>query len=63
MREFINQHLPSKDQKERLKAKLRQGGTLLILDEYRVEVNLHADELILKIPCLDENKASVAPTS
>lgn len=61
MREFINQHLPSKDQKERLKAKLRQGGTLLILDEYRVEVNLHTDELILKIPCLDENKASVAP--
>jgi len=60
MREFINQHLPSKDQKERLKAKLKQGGTLLILDEYRVEVNLNTDELILKIPCLDENKASVA---
>lgn len=61
MREFINKHLPSKDRREQLKESLRQGGTLLILDEYRVEVNLYTDELILKIPCLDENKASVAP--
>src|SRR6266516_2456866 len=61
MREFINKHLPSKDQKERLKARLKQGETLLILDEYSVEVNLRVDDLALKIPCLDENKASVAP--
>src|SRR5258708_682389 len=60
MREFINKHLPPKDQKEQLKAKLTHGGTLLILDEYRVEVNLRTNELVLKIPCLDENKASVA---
>jgi len=60
MREFINKHLPSKDQKERLKARLKQGETLLILDEYSVEVNLRVDDLALKIPCLDENKASVA---
>ena len=60
MREFINKHLPSKDRREQLKESLRQGGTLLILDEYRVEVDLRTDELILKIPCLDENRASVA---
>jgi ATP-dependent Lon protease len=59
MREFVNRHLPSKDQKEQLKAKLAHGGTLLILDEYRVEVNLRTNELVLKIPCLDENRASV----
>lgn len=59
MREFINKHLPSKDHKEQLKAKLTHGGTLLILDEYRVEVNLRTNELVLKIPCLDENKAEV----
>lgn len=59
MREFINKHLPSKDQKERLKARLQQKEALLILDEYSVEVNLRTNEYVLKIPCLDEHKASV----
>ena len=59
MQDFINKHLPSKDQKERLKAKLQQGESLLILDEYSVEVNLQTNDLILKIPCLDEKKAGV----
>jgi ATP-dependent Lon protease len=57
--EFINKHLPPKDQKERLKARLLQGETLLILDEYRVEVNLRTNDLILKIPCLDETHAGI----
>jgi ATP-dependent Lon protease len=59
MRDFVNKHLPSKDQKELLKSKLKNGGTLLILDTYTVEVNLRTDEYILKIPCLDENKATI----
>lgn len=59
MQDFINKHLPSKDQKERLKARLQQGESLLILDEYSVEVNLQTNDLILKIPCLDEKKAGV----
>ncbi len=59
MQDFINKHLPPKDQKERLKAKLQQGDSLLILDEYSVEVNLQTNDLILKIPCLDEKKAGV----
>lgn len=59
IRDFINNYLPAKDQKERLKARLQQGETLLILDEYHVEVNLRTNDLMLKIPCLDETYAGV----
>lgn len=59
MREFVNKHLPSKDQKEQLKARLKNGETLLILDSYAVEVNLRSDEYTLKIPCMDENRATI----
>lgn len=59
MRVFVNKHLPSKDQKELLKSRLKNGETLLILDSYSVEVNLRTDEYILKIPCLDENRATI----
>lgn len=59
MREFVNKHLPSKDQKEQLKARLKQGEALLILDSYTVEVNLRTNQFSLKIPCLDENRADV----
>lgn len=59
IQDFINRHLPARDQKERLKARLQQGETLLILDEFSVEVNLRTNDLNLKIPCLDENKAGI----
>jgi ATP-dependent Lon protease len=59
MSAFINDHLPSKDQKERIKARLQQGEALVILDEYSVEVDLRNNDLYLKIPCLDETKAGV----
>jgi ATP-dependent Lon protease len=59
MRQFMNKHLPSKDQKELLKSRLKNGETLLILDSYSVEVNLKLDEYTLKIPCLDEHKATI----
>ncbi len=59
IREFLNKHLPSKDQKQRLKARLQQGEPLLVLDEYDVEVNLRTNDLMLKIPCLDETQAGI----
>lgn len=59
MRDFINKHLPSKDQKGQLQARLKNGETLLILDTYSVDVNLRSDEYILKIPCLDDNRAAI----
>jgi len=59
MREFVNKHLPSKDRKEQLKSQLKNGQTLLTLDTYTVEVDLRSDEYTLKIPCLDENSATI----
>lgn len=59
IRDFLNQHLPAKDQKERLKSHLQQGEPLLILDEFSVEVNLRTNDLMLKIPCLDETRAGI----
>ncbi|GHO75233.1 hypothetical protein KSD_30040 [Ktedonobacter sp. SOSP1-85] len=59
MRDFINKHLPSKDRKEQLKSQLKNGQTLLILDTYTVEVNLRSDKYTLRIPCLDDNKATI----
>ena len=61
IRDFLNKHLPSKDQKQRLKARLQQGESLLILDEYDVEVNLRTNDLMLKIPSLDESRAAIEP--
>ncbi len=59
MRDFVNKHLPSKDQKGQLLSRLKNGETLLILDTYSVDVNLHSNEYILKIPCLDDNRAAI----
>jgi ATP-dependent Lon protease len=59
MQDFINKHLPSKDHKERLKARLQQGESLLILDEYSVEIDLKTNDRILRIPCLDEKKSGI----
>jgi ATP-dependent Lon protease len=60
IQEFINKHLPPKDQKERLKQQLQQGEVLTILDEYSVEVNLRTNDQFLKIPCIDESRAGVS---
>lgn len=59
IQDFLNRHLPAKDQKERLKSRLQQGEPLLILDEFSVEVNLRTNDLMLKIPCLDETRAGI----
>jgi ATP-dependent Lon protease len=59
VQDFLNRHLPAKDQKERLKSRLQQGEPLLILDEFSVEVNLRTNDLMLKIPCLDETRAGI----
>ncbi len=61
IQDFLNKHLPAKDQKQRLKAALQQGDPLLVLDEFDVEVNLRTNDLMLKIPCLDETKAGIEP--
>ncbi len=60
IQEFISLHLPAKDQREQLKEQLRQGQELLILDQYSASVDLAKNELKLRIPLLDEHKATLA---
>jgi len=59
IRTFLNRHLPTRDQKEQLKAQLLQGQPLTILDQFNVTVDLQRNELRLTIPCLDERKAGI----
>ncbi len=47
IRTFLNQHLPTRDQKEHLKAQLQHGAMLTILDQFSVTVDLQRNELRL----------------
>jgi ATP-dependent Lon protease len=57
---FLARHLPDKRQKESLLLELKNGGTLKLLDAYSVRVDVEADRLVLDIPCLDTNSATIA---
>jgi ATP-dependent Lon protease len=59
IRTFLNKHLPTRDQKEQLKAQLQNGEPLTILDQFSVLVDLQKNESRLNIPCLDERRAGV----
>jgi hypothetical protein len=59
IRTFLNKHLPTRDQKEQLKAQLQNGEALTILDQFSITVDLQRNENRLNIPCLDERKAGV----
>lgn len=59
IRTFLNRHLPTRDQKEQLKAQLQSGEALTILDQFNITVDLQRNELWLGIPCLDERKAGI----
>lgn len=59
IRTFLNKHLPTRDQKEQLKAQLQNGEILTILDQFSVEIDLKRNESRLKIPCLDEGQAGI----
>lgn len=59
--EFIQKHLPAKDQKNDIKYTLRSGRSLVILDNFSVSVDLQTNRLRLKIPCIDEPDACIEP--
>ncbi|MBA3471423.1 MAG: BREX system Lon protease-like protein BrxL [Herpetosiphonaceae bacterium] len=59
IRTFLNKHLPTRDQKQQLKAQLQNGETLTILDQFSVSVDLKKNENYVIIPCLDETKAGI----
>jgi len=53
IRNFINKHLPSKDQKDVIKNRLSNGEAVVILDNFIVTIDLKKDRKILHIPCID----------
>lgn len=59
IRSFLNNRLPTRDQKEQLKAQLQSGEILTILDQFSVEIDLKRNESRLRIPCLDEGQAGI----
>lgn len=60
VQEFIQNHLPAKGDKERVKFKLGQGETLTILDAISVTVKLgQRVDYIATIPCLDATNVRI----
>src|SRR5688572_21351757 len=57
---FIQNHLPAKGDKERVKFRLSQNETITLLDAISVEVRLRDEvEYLATIPCLDEKRAKI----
>jgi ATP-dependent Lon protease len=59
IRTFLNQHLPTRDQKEQLKAQLQSGTALTLLDQFTVSIDLQKNDNRLIIPSLDETRAGI----
>ena len=60
VQDFIQAHLPTKGDKQRVKFKLSQGEELTILDAISVTVKLGKQiEYLASIPCLDENNVLI----
>jgi len=59
IKDFINNHLPPKSQRELLRNRLLNGESIVILDDYSVYVDLRSGKRQVKIPSLDVEDAYV----
>lgn len=59
IKDFINDHLPSKRQRELLRNKLLNGESIIILDDFSVSIDLKSGRRKLKIPSLDFDDAYI----
>src|SRR4030042_1429678 len=59
IKDFINDHLPSKRQRELLRNRLLNGESIVILDDFSVSIDLESGKRNLKIPSLDIDKACI----
>ena len=59
IKDFINDHLPAKRQRELLRNKLLNGESIVILDDFSVTIDLKSGRRKLKIPSLDINDAYI----
>ncbi len=57
---FMSKHLPSKTEKETIKYRLQQGESVVLLDRFEVRIDIGKGKKLLKIPCLEENNATVS---
>jgi len=59
IKDFIKEHLPTKEQKEMVKNRLTEGESLVILDDFSVSIDLAKNIRKLRIPCIDLENAYV----
>lgn len=59
IKDFINNHLPSKRQRELLRNRLLNGESIVILDDFSVSINLESGKRNLRIPSLDIDRACI----
>lgn len=59
IKDFINDHLPSKRQRELLRNRLLNGESIVILDDFSVSIDLESGKRNLKIPSLDIDTACI----
>jgi len=59
IKDFIDEHLPSKRQRELLRNRLLNGESLVILDDFSVLIDLKTGKRKLKIPSLDIKDAYI----
>ena len=58
--DFVQEYLPSKGEKQRVKFRLSQGEVLTLLDAVSVEVKLGKEaQYFASIPCLDEKRVHI----
>lgn len=57
--DFMSKHLPTKNDKERIKYDLQSGNVAIILDRFQVKIDIAGDKKNLVIPCLEETSAKV----
>jgi ATP-dependent Lon protease len=59
IKDFINNHLPSKRQRELLRNRLLNGESIVILDDFSVSIDLESGKRNLRIPSLDIDRACI----
>jgi len=57
---FMSKHLPTKNEKETIKNRLLTGESVVLLDHFSVRIDLKKGKRLVKIPCLEEERAETS---
>ncbi|MEI6545181.1 MAG: BREX system Lon protease-like protein BrxL [Methylococcales bacterium] len=58
--DFMSKHLPAKTEKEKIKYRLQQNDSVVLLDRFDARIDIAKDRKLISIPCLDERNAYVS---